>query len=143
MIARGNLTLIDARYPADYAAGHLPEAISIPLDMSADRRSQLLDDVSRGDPVVIYCQSETCPYSAVIAHRLLNSGFYNVSIYREGWTGWKRQIATRRRFPGKRRPQPSAMVVSGHMATPRHSRALFTRGCRIKNTTSCRIFGSC
>jgi rhodanese-related sulfurtransferase len=91
MIARGNLTLIDARYPADYAAGHLPEAISIPLDMSADRRSQLLDDVSRGDPVVIYCQSETCPYSAVIAHRLLNSGFYNVSIYREGWTGWKRQ----------------------------------------------------
>lgn len=51
----GARLLLDVRTPAEYAAGHLPGARSIPLDTLAERAAAELPD--RAAAIVIYCQS--------------------------------------------------------------------------------------
>lgn len=48
----GEHTILDARSPAEYAAGHVPGAINIPHDQLAAR----LDEVPRHQPVYVHCQ---------------------------------------------------------------------------------------
>jgi len=75
--------------PADqYAKGHLPTAISVPLDERFNDEMQLsVPDRSRD--VVVYCDSETCLTSQVAAERLTGLGYRNVYDYEEGKAGWK------------------------------------------------------
>lgn len=44
--------LIDVRSPSEFAAGHIPGAINIPMDQIESR----LDDLSRIKPIVLICQ---------------------------------------------------------------------------------------
>lgn len=64
----GEVVLLDVRPAAEYAAGHLPGAISIPLDELADRLPELPTDRE----VIAYCRGAYC----ALAHdavRLLNA----------------------------------------------------------------------
>ncbi|MBA3726472.1 MAG: rhodanese-like domain-containing protein [Armatimonadetes bacterium] len=45
--------LVDVRSPQEYATGHVPRAINLPLEQVEAR----LDDVHRQDPLVLICQS--------------------------------------------------------------------------------------
>ena len=45
------IQIIDVRSPADYARGHIPGAVNIPLSEIRDR----LDEISREHPVVTHC----------------------------------------------------------------------------------------
>ena len=45
--------LIDVRSPQEYAEGHLPGAMNLPMDQAEAR----IDDLQRHDPVVLICQS--------------------------------------------------------------------------------------
>jgi rhodanese-related sulfurtransferase/DNA-binding transcriptional ArsR family regulator len=54
------LTVLDVRPAEEYAAGHIPGAVSIPLDQLADRLAELPDD----GQVVAYCRGAYC----VMAH---------------------------------------------------------------------------
>lgn len=60
---QGTVTVIDVRPPEEYAGGHLPGAISVPLDQLADR----LADLPTGSEVVAYCRGPYCvlSYAAV------------------------------------------------------------------------------
>jgi len=75
--------------PADqYAKGHLPMAISVPLDERFNEEMRLsVPDRSRD--VVVYCDSETCLTAQVAAERLTELGYRNVFDYEEGKAGWK------------------------------------------------------
>lgn len=46
----GGVVLLDVREPGEYARGHLPGAVHIPLSGLADR----LDELDRNTPVVTY-----------------------------------------------------------------------------------------
>ena len=50
---RENLTLVDVRSAEEFAAGHLPGAINIPVDQLETRVSEL----KSGDEIVVYCLS--------------------------------------------------------------------------------------
>ncbi len=54
--ARGEITLIDVRPHDEYAAGHIPGAISVPLAELADRLAELPPD----HDVVAYCRGAFC-----------------------------------------------------------------------------------
>lgn len=58
LIAQGALVL-DVRTPDEYAAGHLEQALNMPVDNIPDRLSQISsllgDDKSR--PIVVYCSA--------------------------------------------------------------------------------------
>jgi rhodanese-related sulfurtransferase len=87
---QGGLCIVDARQSEDYLAGHLPGAVNIPAGASAQDRARALAGVGQGASIVVYCQSAGCPFAALIAERLHNDGFSNLSIYRDGWVGWER-----------------------------------------------------
>jgi phage shock protein E len=70
----GGATLIDVRTREEFASGHLPNAINIPVDEITRR----LKEVGPTDkPVVVYCRSGA--RSAVAASQLKAAGFVDVS----------------------------------------------------------------
>lgn len=63
--------LIDVRPESEFAAGHLPGARSLPLDLLEAR----LDELPRDRPIVAYCRGPYCTWSADAARRLRELGF--------------------------------------------------------------------
>ena len=59
----GDVTVIDVRPPEEYAAGHIPGALSIPVDELADRLAELPGDAT----IVAYCRGSYC----VMAHEAI------------------------------------------------------------------------
>ena len=57
-----NAKIIDVRSPGEFAAGHYPGAINIPLDEVAYRIGELQDI---GKPIIAYCKSGTRSSMAV------------------------------------------------------------------------------
>lgn len=75
--------------PADqYAKGHLPKAISVPMDEQFDQEIQLSVPDKTAD-VVVYCDSTRCLTSQVAAEELEELGYRDVFVYAEGKAGWK------------------------------------------------------
>lgn len=67
-LARGDVVVLDVRPEPEYAAGHLPGAVHIPLEELAER----IEELPRTHDVVAYCRGRYC----VLAHdavRLLNA----------------------------------------------------------------------
>jgi len=82
---RKGLVLVDARQPHEFAAGHIPGAINIPLQ-----------DVREADPrlaaagaVVIYGAGPGSPVSPAAAKKLLGLGYESVYDYRGGLEAWQ------------------------------------------------------
>ncbi len=61
----GDVTVIDVRPREEYAAGHIPGAVSIPLDELAGRLAEL----DAGTTIVAYCRGSYC----VLAHEAVRS----------------------------------------------------------------------
>jgi len=75
--------------PADqYAKGHLPEAISVPMDERFNDEVRL-SVPDKATDVVVYCDSSKCLTSQVAGERLEELGYANVFDYAEGKAGWK------------------------------------------------------
>lgn len=81
-IANTNPLLIDVREESEYAEGHIPGAINIPIRTLA----QNLDKVPADTPVFIYCASGHRAGTALAALGLL--GYDNVKSFPPGWKGW-------------------------------------------------------
>ncbi len=89
MVREKSVLVIDARAPLFYRMGHVAGAINLPREGFASflERSGLLGkDKSRA--VVVYCQSETCEDSRMVAESLRRVGFTSVRVFREGWRRW-------------------------------------------------------
>lgn len=84
-----NFVLIDSRPAGKYHEGHLPKAVSIPLnELEKDGGKLLPTDLAK--TLVFYCGGLSCalsPKSAAIAVKL---GFKDVRMYPEGEPGWKK-----------------------------------------------------
>ena len=66
----GDVVVVDVRPRLEYEAGHLPEAINIPLDELADR----IADFDSGATVVAYCRGPYCVLSAQAVAQLRDAG---------------------------------------------------------------------
>ena len=78
------VTVLDVRPPEEYTAGHIPDAISIPLDELADRLAELPDD----GQIVAYCRGAYC----VLAHdavRLLRAHSRDAARLEDGMLEWR------------------------------------------------------
>jgi rhodanese-related sulfurtransferase len=84
-----SFVLIDSRPAGRYVQGHLPGAISIPLnELEKDAARLLPADLNK--TLVFYCGGLSCmlsPKSATIAVKL---GFKDVRMFPEGEPGWKK-----------------------------------------------------
>lgn len=82
MLANASPVLIDVREESDYAAGHIPGAINIPIRTLA----QNLDKIPADQPVMVYCASGHRAGMATASLQTL--GYTNVKAYPPGWKGW-------------------------------------------------------
>ncbi len=78
----GEAVVIDVREESDYAEGHIPGAINIPIRTVA----QSLDLIPTDKPVLVYCASGLRAGYATTALRTL--GYSNVRAFAPGWKGW-------------------------------------------------------
>ncbi|MBC8485775.1 MAG: rhodanese-like domain-containing protein [Bacteroidetes bacterium] len=79
---------IDTRNHEDYTEGHIPRAISIPLE-SFDFKSEILSELSKDQGIITYCDGEECSQSIDMAVYLEELGFTNVYFFIEGWLEWQ------------------------------------------------------
>lgn len=79
------VVVLDVRSAAEYAEGHVPGAMSVPIETLRDR----LDELPRGVDIVAYCQGPYCVVSPD-AVRLLREHGYRAHTLDGGLTGWVR-----------------------------------------------------
>ena len=80
---REPVVLVDMRKPAEYRAGHLPGAISLPM-AELERRYREIPKAAR---VVLYCQ---CPLEEMgsVYSFLSSLGYRNLVVLEDGFDGW-------------------------------------------------------
>lgn len=84
-LSRGRVVVLDVRPPAEFAAGHIEGARSIPHDQLADS----LDQLPTSREIVAYCRGPYCVY-ANDAVRLLRDQGFKARRLREGYPEWER-----------------------------------------------------
>ena len=84
----GRALFLDARSFAEFEAGHIKGAVSLPAD-SFEHAFDLVKDSLQGHEVLItYCDGEQCPLSHELAESLIRQGLTSVRVLKNGWTLW-------------------------------------------------------
>jgi rhodanese-related sulfurtransferase/DNA-binding HxlR family transcriptional regulator len=83
-LGRGDVVLVDVRSEAEFAAGHIDGARSIPLDELEQRLAELPAD----RVVVAYCRGPYCAYAHEAVRRLEAAG-RSARRLEEGWPEWR------------------------------------------------------
>ncbi len=86
--AAGQVVFVDSRSAADYRAGHIPGAVSMPLGEFEQRIEAFQAQYETGYPVVTYCSGRSCQDSHILAQQLFEAGYENVSVFIDGYPGW-------------------------------------------------------
>lgn len=85
----GDLLLIDVRPEAEYAAGHLPGAVSIPPDR-LELVDELVETIPDDQDIVAYCRGPYCVFADDAVRHLTARGRRAVRLL-EGFPEWRRQ----------------------------------------------------
>lgn len=90
---RGNVLFIDARGPSSYETGHIPGALYLPAEASANRRREALAPYPPGTQVITYCDGTGCRSSDILARKLsddeeLNLG--DIHVFAGGFPAWEK-----------------------------------------------------
>jgi rhodanese-related sulfurtransferase len=83
MIRKGNVLVLDVRPALEYDHGHLPGAVSIPIDELPSR----LDELPRDRRITTYCRGAYCLFADEAAELLRSQGFDVVRL-EGGWPEW-------------------------------------------------------
>jgi sulfur-carrier protein adenylyltransferase/sulfurtransferase len=108
----GDAVFLDVREPAEWALGHVPDALHVPRAEVADRIEREVPDKDRR--VVVYCARGN--RSAIAGQALLARGYSNVENLIDGFIEWER-----RGFPTvvpSTLPEDQRRRYSRHMLIP-------------------------
>ena len=83
-LSHGDLVLLDVRPDEEFAAGHIPDARSIPVDELEDR----IDELPADAQIVAYCRGSYCVMSHDAVRLLRDRGRDAVAL-REGILEWR------------------------------------------------------
>jgi rhodanese-related sulfurtransferase len=89
IVENGSHLLLDARSLQEYDRGHLPGAMALPFSDFENAFPAIAPMLNPDDPLVVYCSGPRCDDALLLAGRLTEAGFGNVSLYLEGWEGWR------------------------------------------------------
>lgn len=86
LIGAGKLQIIDARYPGDFAAGHLPGAINIPIRALPTSELNARLDALHNVPTIAACYDRrSCFMSQVLGYELSQRGIPFLGRYTTPW----------------------------------------------------------
>jgi rhodanese-related sulfurtransferase len=77
------LVFLDVRTPEEFASGHVPGAVNIPVKQLPDRLAEL----GKGDRLVVYC--ERGPRAMAAVDTLSQAGYTDVSHMTGDMAGWR------------------------------------------------------
>lgn len=83
-VSEDQVVILDVRPEKEFKAGHIPHAISVPIDQLA----QKLADLPQGKEIVVYCRGPFCVF-ADEAVQLLSQQGIQASRLEEGFPDWK------------------------------------------------------
>ena len=87
--SKSKILLIDGRSESAYHEGHIPGAVNIPYIQRDYFFRQLLADVARETPIIVYCSGKNCNISVKLARSLSGEfGFIHVRVFEGGWEEW-------------------------------------------------------
>jgi len=86
---------LDARRSSEFEDGHVAGAWSVPV-WEADAAARITEFEARANPapeapMVLYCSGGDCEDSRLLAQKLVQLGYRNLLIYRDGFPDWARQ----------------------------------------------------
>ena len=79
---------IDARTRAEYAAGHIKGALSVPFAQRADELDELRRELPRSRPLVVYCDGGPCASAPALSAWLGSNGWRDVRVLSDGFPVW-------------------------------------------------------
>lgn len=85
----GAVLWVDARPDAEFASGHIANAVSLNFDNWQDQFPKFLDNYSPDRRVVVYCSAISCQLSREIAEKLRSNGITNAYFLEGGWEAWQ------------------------------------------------------
>jgi len=89
LFKKGKAVFIDARSRAEYDAGHIKGAKSLPYKEADWKFVEAMAGVPEESAIITYCDGETCELSMELAVFLRNAGYKNVKVLSNGWSAWK------------------------------------------------------
>ncbi|MCX6996386.1 MAG: rhodanese-like domain-containing protein [Kiritimatiellaeota bacterium] len=85
----GAPVLLDARPAADFRAGHLPRAQSLPFELAPELFAPLQATLTRAQPLLTYCTRNDCDEGLELALFLRQQGYTNVMLFPGGLHEWR------------------------------------------------------
>jgi rhodanese-related sulfurtransferase len=85
----GRVLFVDARSKQSYAEGHIPGAVSLPVDQFDGQIESFLNHYLPDQPIVTYCSGRTCEDSQNLAQMLAAIGYSDISIFIDGFPAWE------------------------------------------------------
>jgi len=86
---KGDVVFVDARASEDYAEGHIPGAVSMPLNEFDERIHAFLETYPVSKKIVTYCSGRECEDSHFLAEKLMDAGYTETKIFIDGYPGWE------------------------------------------------------
>lgn len=80
---KDDFVVVDVRYPADYANGHVPGAVNVPKGKWQNPKG-----LSKTGINYLYCYNQTCHLAAEAAVELIKLGYRVVEV-EGGWAAWE------------------------------------------------------
>ena len=84
-----SVIFLDSRSLSLYKNGHIKNAISFPYLEFDEQYSKLSSKLNNSSLMIIYCGGENCNSSEKLAIKLLDKGYNNIKIFKNGWNQWK------------------------------------------------------
>ena len=89
LFASGRGLFVDARPAAEFRAGHVPGAVSLPFEAADERAlAAFREALPPGRPVVAYCEGHECLSSLGLARLLAARGLGEIRVLSGGWAEW-------------------------------------------------------
>jgi rhodanese-related sulfurtransferase len=88
LFSQGKAVFVDSRKPGEFAAGHVPGAVSLPLTEGRDALEKLAALYSSTQRLIVYCEGGDCQTSAAMARLLHDRGFWDIRVLIGGWAVW-------------------------------------------------------
>ena len=87
--SESKILLVDGRSESAYHRGHILGAVNIPYIQRDYFSEQLLSNVARETPIIVYCSGKNCNTSVELAKSLSQKfGFIHVQVFAGGWEEW-------------------------------------------------------
>ena len=85
----GKALFVDARSETDYADGHIPDAVSLPLEALDEHFEQIMEWTDSDRDLVVYCSNRECDDALLLSAELKSMGVSNLTLFIDGFDSWK------------------------------------------------------